>query len=116
MHSIIVNFYIIEVVNIKLNSLSWLLLLIIFIISSCVILCSIDYLIVFDLIYFILLLSLFQFIMFIFIISNDLIITIINWDWLGLISYLLINFWSSKTKSGIKAFLNNKYINKWFFN
>jgi NADH:ubiquinone oxidoreductase subunit 5 (subunit L)/multisubunit Na+/H+ antiporter MnhA subunit len=28
--------------------------------------------------------------------------------WLGLISYLLINFWSSKTKSGIKAVVYNQ--------
>jgi NADH:ubiquinone oxidoreductase subunit 5 (subunit L)/multisubunit Na+/H+ antiporter MnhA subunit len=29
-------------------------------------------------------------------------------SWLGLISYLLINFWSSKTKSGIKAVVYNQ--------
>jgi len=36
------------------------------------------------------------------------IITFINWDVVGLISYLLINFWSSKTNGGIKAVLYNK--------
>jgi len=92
----------------RLNSLSWCMVLVILIVSSCVILCSMDYLSVLDAGYFLLLVSLFQFVMLIFVISNDLIITIINWDWLGLISYLLINFWASKTKSGIKAVVYNQ--------
>lgn len=104
----IVDFYMIEVVNIRLNSLFWCMVLVILLVSSCVILCSIDYLSVFDIVYFLLLISLFQFVMLFFIISNDLIITIINWDWLGLISYLLINFWASKTKNGIKAVVYNQ--------
>ena len=81
----IVDFYMIEVVNMRLNSLFWCMVLVILLVSSCVILCSIDYLSVFDVGYFLLLISLFQFVMLTFVISNDLIISIINWDWLGLI-------------------------------
>ena len=104
----IVDFYMIEVVNMRLNSLSWCMVLVILLVSACVILCSIDYLSILDSAYFLVLVSLFQFVMLTFVISNDLIITIINWDWLGLISYLLINFWGSKTKSGIKAVVYNQ--------
>ena len=104
----IVDFYMIEVVNMRLDFVSWCMVLVILLVSSCVILCSIDYLSVFDAGYFLLLVSLFQFVMLIFVISNDLIISIVNWDWLGLISYLPINFWASKTRSGIKAVVYNQ--------
>ena len=43
-----------------------------------------------------------------FVLSNDIIITSFYWDLLGLISYLPINFWSSKINCGIKAVLYNK--------
>ena len=104
----IVDFYMIEVVNMRMNSLSWCMVLVILLVSSGVILCSIDYLSVLDSDYFLLLISLSQFVMLSFVIPNDLIIVIINRDWLGLISYLLINFWASKTKSGIKAVVYNQ--------
>lgn len=104
----IVDFYIIEVVNIRLNSLCVLLVVVIVLVSSCVILCSIDYLSVVDCCLFLFYICVFQFVMIVFVVSNNLILTIINWDWLGLISYLLINFWSSKTKSGIKAVVYNQ--------
>jgi len=42
------------------------------------------------------------------VLSNDLIITFWNWDLLGINSYLLINFWSSKANCGIKALVYNK--------
>jgi len=92
----------------RMNSLSWCMVLVILLVSSGVILCSIDYLSVLDSDYFLLLISLSQFVMLSFVIPNDLIIVIINRDWLGLISYLLINFWASKTKSGIKAVVYNQ--------
>ena len=104
----IVDIYIIEIVNMRLNYISWFMVLVVILISSCVILCSIDYLSIMDSYLFIVLLFLFQLIMIIFVLSNDFIITLLNWDWLGLISYLLINFWSSKTKSGIKAVVYNQ--------
>ena len=43
-----------------------------------------------------------------FVLSHDIIITSFYWDLLGLISYLPINFWSSKINCGIKAVLYNK--------
>jgi len=67
-----------------------------------------DYLTIVDSYNFIWLLYIFQLIMIIFVLSNDLIITLVGWDWLGLISYILINFWSSKIKSGIKAVVYNQ--------
>jgi len=85
----IVDFYVIEVVNMRLNSLSWCMVLVIRLVSSCVILCSIDYLSVLDSSLFLNYISIFQFTMIIFVISNDLIITIMSWDWLGLISVSL---------------------------
>ena len=32
-----------------------------------------------------------------------------NWDLLGIISYLLINYWSSKINCGIKSVIYNKF-------
>ena len=43
-----------------------------------------------------------------FVLSHDIIITSFYWDLLGIISYLPINFWSSKINCGIKAVLYNK--------
>ena len=103
-----IDYYIMEVVNIRLNCLTWLLVSVIILVSSCVILCSIDYLSIIDCYLFLILLFLFQFFMIIFVISNNFIVIFICWDWLGLVSYCLINFWSSKTKSGIKAVVYNK--------
>ena len=103
-----IDYYIIEVVNIRLNCLSWFMVVVIILVSSCVILCSIDYLSIIDSYLFLVYLFLFQFFMIIFVISNNFIVIFFSWDWLGLISYLLINFWSSKTKSGIKAVVYNK--------
>jgi len=69
---------------------------------------SIDYLTIMESYLFLVYISLFQFCMITFVLSNDLLIAFLNWDWLGLISYLLINFWSSKLNCGIKAVLYNK--------
>ena len=103
-----IDYYIIEVVNIRLNCLSWWMVNVVILVSSCVILCSIDYLAVIDSFLFVSLLFLFEFFMISFVISYNFIIVFFSWDWLGLISYLLINFWSSKTRSGIKAVVYNK--------
>ena len=52
--------------------------------------------------------TLFQLSMINFVLSHDIIIASFYWDLSGLISYLLINFWSSKVNCGIKAVLYNK--------
>jgi NADH:ubiquinone oxidoreductase subunit 5 (subunit L)/multisubunit Na+/H+ antiporter MnhA subunit len=103
-----VELYIIEIVNVRLNTLCWFIVLVIILVSSSVILCSIDYLSIIDAYLFLVYISMFQFFMITFVLSNDIIIILFNWDWLGMISYLLINFWSSKTKSGIKAVVYNQ--------
>ena len=107
-HRYCVEFFMMEVFNLRLNSLSWFMCCLITLISSCVMLCSIDYLSIMDSYLFLIYMSLFQSCMLIFVLSNDLLITFIGWDYLGLISYLLINFWSSKLNSGIKAVVYNK--------
>ena len=95
-------------VNIRFNTLDWFMVLVILLVSSCVIVNSIDYLTIMESYLFLVYISLFQFCMITFVLSNDLIFSFLNWDWLGLISYLLINFWSSKLNCGIKAVLYNK--------
>jgi NADH:ubiquinone oxidoreductase subunit 5 (subunit L)/multisubunit Na+/H+ antiporter MnhA subunit len=95
-------------VNIRFNTLDWFMVLVILLVSSCVIVNSIDYLTIMESYLFLVYISLFQFCMITFVLSNDLLIAFLNWDWLGLISYLLINFWSSKLNCGIKAVLYNK--------
>lgn len=46
--------------------------------------------------------------MILFIISNDIIIIYFNWDYLGIISYLLINWWSNKINGGLKSIIFNR--------
>jgi NADH-quinone oxidoreductase subunit L len=94
--------------DIKLTGVSFVMLNIVVVISSAVILNSIDYLTVIESSIFLLYIMMFQLSMVIFILSHDLIITFINWDLIGLTSYLLINFWSDKTNCGIKAAIYNK--------
>ena len=95
-------------VDIRLNVLCWFLVLVLVLVSSCVILNSIDYLSIMESYLFLVYIILFQFSMNVFTLSHDLIIIFLNWDLIGLISYLLINFWSSKTFCGIKAVVYNK--------
>ena len=58
--------------------------------------------------FFLFYITLLQLSMISFILSRDIIITSFYRDLLGLISYLPINFWSSKINHGIKAVLYNK--------
>ena len=39
---------------------------------------------------------------------NNILLSFIVWDWLGIISFACIHFWSSKIRSGIKAVIYNK--------
>ena len=93
---------------IVLNVLSWFMVFVIILVSSCVIVNSIDYLTIMESYLLLGYISLFQFSMIFFTLSNDILITFLNWDIIGFISYLLINFWSSKTSSGFKAVVYNK--------
>ena len=81
---------------------------VVILISPIVIFNSINYLSIIDSYLFIFYITLFQLSMISFVLSHDYIITSFYWDLLGLISYLPINFWSSKINCGIKAVLYNK--------
>ena len=87
---------------------------VVILISSIVIFNSINYLSIIDSYLFIFYIILFQLFMIGFVLSHDMIITFFYWDLLGLISYLLINFWSSKVNCGIKAVLYNKIGDNFF--
>ena len=102
---IIIDIYII---NTRFNSVSLIIVYIVLLVSSFVIYNSIDYLSIIDSYLFIIYILLFQFIMIIFILSNHLLLLYFNWDLLGLISYLLINYWCNKINCGIKAIIYNR--------
>lgn len=56
-------------------------------------------------------LNIFSLNMLILVLSNNLIILIIGWEWVGLTSYILINYWYTRiqaNKASIKAILYNK--------
>nr|YP_010729734.1 Nad5 [Neorotalia gaimardi]WEF49974.1 Nad5 [Neorotalia gaimardi] len=103
-----INLYITILMNHKFYPLSWFMSTIVILISSIVIFNSISYLSIIDSYSFVFYITLFQLSMISFVLSHDIIITSLYWDLLGLISYLPINFWSSKINCGIKAVLYNK--------
>ena len=102
------NLYITILINNKFYPLSWFMVTVVILISPIVIFNSINYLSIIDSYSFIFYITLFQLSMISFVLSHDIIITSFYWDLLGLISYLPINFWSSKINCGIKAVLYNK--------
>ena len=59
-------------VNIRFNTLDWFMVLVILLVSSCVIVNSIDYLTIMESYLFLVYISLFQFCMITFVLSNDL--------------------------------------------
>ena len=69
---------------------------------------AIDYLAIIESVLFLVYIRPLQFSMIMFILSNNLLISFINRDLLGITSYLLINYWISKVESGIKAIVYNK--------
>ena len=108
------NLYITILISNRFYPLSWFMVTVIILISSIVIFNSINYLSIIDSYSFIFYITLFQLSMISFVLSHDIIITSFYWDLLGLISYLLINFWSSKINCGIKAVLYNKIGDNFF--
>jgi NADH:ubiquinone oxidoreductase subunit 5 (subunit L)/multisubunit Na+/H+ antiporter MnhA subunit len=46
--------------------------------------------------------------MLVFILLHDLVAVLLSWDVLGIISYVLVNFWSSRLNCGVKAIVFNK--------
>lgn len=102
------NLYIVSIIRTKLYALSFFMIVIVILISSCVILNSIDYSSIMDSYPFIFYIILLNLCMLCFVLCHDIILSFLYWDLLGLFSYLLINFWSSKVNCGIKAVLFNK--------
>jgi NADH-ubiquinone oxidoreductase chain 5 len=82
--------------------------IIVIFVSSIILLNSLDYLSIIESIYFYFLLISFIISMLLFLISYSLLFIFISWEFLGIISYLLINFWSSRSNHGIKAVVYNK--------
>lgn len=95
-------------VHIRSSALSSLMLLTVLLVSSCVILNSIDYLSMVDSHLFLSYILLFQFTMLGFIVAADLVVSFLYWELLGIISYALVNFWSARINCGIKALIFNK--------
>jgi len=102
------EFYIVDYVNVSASGFSLFILSIIVFVSNSVLINSIDYLGYIDNVLFLIIICLFQFSMITFILTSEIIINFINWDLLGIISYLLINYWVFKVNSGIKAIVYNK--------
>jgi len=100
--------------NSRFYPLSRLLVIVVILISSIAIFNSINYLSIIDSYSFVFYITLLQLSMISFTLSHDIIITFLFWDLLGLISYLPINFWSSKINCGIKAVLYNKIGDNFF--
>ena len=94
--------------NSRFYPLSRFLVIVVILISSIAIFNSINYLSIIDSYSFVFYITLLQLSMISFTLSHDIIISFLFWDLLGLISYLPINFWSSKINCGIKAVLYNK--------
>ena len=92
----------------SVSPFSWFMVTVVILVSPIVILNSIDYLSIMDSYPFLFYIILFQFSMINFVLFHDIIIASFYWDLSGLISYLLINYWSSKVNCGIKAVLYNK--------
>ena len=83
------DFYVIAIHTTGIN-LS--ILLIIIFVSNVVLMNSIDYLGIIESVLFLVYICPLQFSMIMFILTNDLLISFINWDLLGINSYLLINY------------------------
>jgi len=98
------SYYMINVIT----PLSLLLLIMIVIVSAFVLLNAVDYFSINESYFFIIIISLFQLTMIIFITSDNIVWSLTSWDWLGLLSFLLINWWMHRLNSGLKAIVFNK--------
>ena len=113
---VIFNWFSVDTLNITFefffDSISSIMFFIIIFISLCVFIYSIEYMSADPFfIRFIFYLVLFMFFMLILIFSTNFIQLFLGWEGVGLVSYLLINFWYSRieaNRSAIKALLLNK--------
>jgi len=93
---------------IKVNVYSYYLALSITLVAVLILLNSINYLSYVESFYFMLLLLGFYLVMFMFVFAFSLLLMFLCWEYLGIISYLLINFWLTRVNCGIKTLLYNK--------
>ncbi len=100
---------ILELIVMGINWINSLLLMIVTLVSSLVLLFSIDYLSIIDSQLFIIYIVLFKLNMILLLLCYDLILFIVMWDLLGLLSYLLINYHCNKVNTGIKAVILNRF-------
>ena len=101
------NLYISIISHNNYYPLSFFMVITVIIVSSIILYNSLSYLSIIDSYLFLLYIILFQFSMINFILSDDIITTYFYWDLLGIISYVLVNYWSSKINCGIKAIIYN---------
>lgn len=95
-----------------LNWTSFLFIVLIFIITTCVILFSISYMYNdIRITYFLSLIQFFMFFMLILVSSSNILFMFIGWEGVGIISFLLINFWfyrMDSNKGALKAIVFNR--------
>jgi NADH:ubiquinone oxidoreductase subunit 5 (subunit L)/multisubunit Na+/H+ antiporter MnhA subunit len=93
---------------IKVNVYSYYLALSITLVAVLILLNSINYLSYVESFYFMLLLLSFYLVMVMFVFASSLLLLFVCWEYLGIVSYLLINFWLTRVNCGIKTLLYNK--------
>lgn len=94
--------------SLKLSVFSYYLALAITLIAFLIICNSLNYLSYVEAFYFVLLLLCFYCTMYVFVLSSNLLVLFVCWEYLGIVSYLLINYWLTRVNSGIKTLLYNR--------
>ena len=95
-------------IHYRIISIPFFMLFVVFLVSGYVIIYSLDYISLYDYPVFFFYIVVFQLSMLGFVLGNDFVISFLNWELVGVTSYLLVNFWSNKNQSGIKAIVYNK--------
>ena len=106
--------WIISLHYIWLNILCLFMVLVLVLIGSYVYFISFNYLSIIEYYLFLFYIYVFLFLMYSFCLLYCIIIIFAYYKWIGLNSYLLINYWSPKTYCGIKAVVYNKYADSIF--
>ena len=101
-------------IDIWLNILCLFMVLVLVLIGSYVYFISFNYLSIIEYYLFLFYIYVFLFLMYSFCLLYCIIIIFAYYKWIGLNSYLLINYWSPKTYCGIKAVVYNKYADSIF--
>jgi NADH:ubiquinone oxidoreductase subunit 5 (subunit L)/multisubunit Na+/H+ antiporter MnhA subunit len=94
--------------SLKLSVFSYYLALAITLIAFLIICNSLNYLSYVEAFHFVLLLLCFYLAMYVFVLSTNLLVLFVCWEYLGIVSYLLINYWLTRVNCGIKTLLYNR--------